>query len=152
MQACEYEKALLVAAAWQLGASNDINELIAIMCVVRNWVVPRFGAAGLEPIRTKVHHSSYSDAIAEFLSVYPTRPLPNVNEGALVDPVEGLLLKVDSVYDCSLVDLTSSRNFPFGARYFARVTQASDWFKQMVLSRQGAHPLIGNFGSMSFYA
>jgi hypothetical protein len=150
MQQCEYEKALIVAAAWQLGKSNDINELVAIMCVLRNWVTPRYGAK-VEPMQSKSYHASYSDAVAEFLNIYPVRPLPAVNEPALVDPVEGLLLKVDGLYDCSLVDLTSSRAFPVGARYFGRVAQATESFNCMVLRRQDVHPLIGNFGSQSFY-
>ena len=137
-------------AAWQLARSNDINELCAIMNVVRNWVVPRYGAK-TEPMREKVYHVSYTDAVKEFLSIYPTRELPTVNEPMLVDPVEGLFMKVDAVYDCTLVDLTSSRAFPQGARYFGRVTQATDWFQQTVLSRQDVHPLVGNFGAQSFY-
>jgi hypothetical protein len=103
-------------------------------------------------MRDKIYHASYTDAVKEFLSIYPTRELPSVNEPMLVDPVEGLFLKVDGVYDCSLVDLTSSRAYPQGARYFGRVTQASEWFQQVVLNRQNEHPLIGNFGSQSFYA
>jgi hypothetical protein len=150
MQQQEFEKANLVNAAWQLARSNDVNELCAIMSVVRNWVVPRYGVK-VEPMREKIYHASYTDAVKEFLSIYPTRELPAVNDPMLVDPVEGLLIKVDAVYDCSLVDLTSSRAFPGGARYFGRVTQASEWFQHTVLNRQDVHPLIGNFGSQSFY-
>ncbi|MHB8503429.1 MAG: hypothetical protein ACYDHE_21105 [Candidatus Acidiferrales bacterium] len=151
MQQQEYEKGVIVAAAWQLGRSNDVNELVAIMCVIRNWVIPRYGATA-EPMLSKAYHPSYSDVAADFLSIYPVRPLPAINEPVLVDPVEGLLLKVDGIYDCSLVDLTSSKAYPAGARYFGRVTQASEWFQQTVLQRQNVHPLIGNFGSQSFYA
>jgi hypothetical protein len=150
MTQAEYEKGQIVAAAWRLGKSNDINELVAIMCVLRNWVVPRYGAL-TEPMVTETYHKSYSDAAAEFLEIYPTRPSPRVNEPTLVDPAEGLLLKVDELYDCHLVDLTSSRSFPTGARYFGRVVQATDWFERTVLRRQDVHPLIGNFGSQSFY-
>jgi hypothetical protein len=120
------------------------------MSVIRNWIVPRFGAK-TEPMISKSYHASYTDAVKEFLSIYPLRELPAINEPALVDPVEGAFLKVDGIYDCSLIDLTSSRAFPQGARYFGRVTQASDWFQRTVLQRQDVHPLIGNFGSQSFY-
>lgn len=150
MQQQDFDKSVVVAAAWQLGRSNDINELVGIMSVIRNWVVPRFGAK-TEPMMEKIYHASYTDAAKEFLSIYPVRALPAINEPTLVDPVEGLLLKVDGLYDCSLVDLTSSRAFPQGARYFGRVTQASEWFERTVLRRQDIHPLIGNFGAQSFY-
>ncbi len=141
---------MVVAAAWQLARSNDINELVCVACVIRNWVVPRYGQK-VEPMREKIHHASYTDAVKEFLSIYPTRELPSVNEPVLVDPVEGLFGKVDELYSCSLVDLTSSRAYPQGARYFGRVTQASEWFQHTVLNRQDVHPLVGNFGSQSFY-
>lgn len=147
----EYEKALLVMASWRLALNNDVNELMAIACVIRNWVIPRYGAM-VEPMLSKAYHLSYSDAIAEFLRVYPTREFPKINEGALVDPQEGMLLKVDEIYDCKLVDLTSSRSFPVGARYFGRVVNATDWFRTTVLARQDVHPLIGTFGSQQFYA
>ena len=147
----DYEKALLVAASWQLALTNDINELLAVASVIRNWVVPKFQAR-VYPMREKTYHASYTDAIREFLELYPVRPLPNVNESVLVDPVEGLLLKVDQVYDCSLIDLTSSRAAPFGARYFGRSRNPSEFFAKEVLQRQDLHPLIGTFGSMQFHA
>lgn len=151
MTQAEYEKGLIVMATWRLACNNDVNELVAIACVLRNWVVPRWGST-TEPMVSKPTHASYSDAVAEFLSIYPTREFPRVNEAALVDPVEGMLLKVDSLYDYSLVDLTSSRSHPAGARYFGRASKAGDWFKRTVLERQDVHPLIGTFGSQQFYA
>jgi len=153
LQTQEYEKALLVAAAWTLALNNDVNELLAIACTIRNWVVPRYQATRL-PMNGKLYFVSYSEAVQNFHDVYPVRPLPIGNESGLVDPVEGLLAKIDGVYDCSLVDMTSSRAFPFGARYFIRASQRglNEWIYQEVVSRQDVHPLIGTFGSQQFYA
>jgi hypothetical protein len=151
MTQSEYERSILVAAAWKLGLNNDPNELLAIMCVIRNWVVPRYQAAR-SPMNGKIYFTSYSEAVQAFHDIYPARPLPAINEGALIDPVEGLLMKVDGIYDCSLIDVTSSRAFPFGARYFGRAANPSGWFKAEVLQHQDVHPLIGMFGSQSFYA
>ena len=154
MRTEDYEKALLVAASWRLAMNNDVNELLAIACVVRNWVVPRYGAQRL-PMEAlgRVYYSSYSAAIEAFLSLYPVRVLPPITEAALVDPDEGMLLKVDGVYDCTLNDVTSSRAFPGGARYFGRIgfIASDNWFAREVLAKQDVHPLIGNFGSQSFY-
>lgn len=141
---------MVVMASWRLALNNDVNELIAIACTIRNWVVPRFGAA-TEPMIEKAYHPSYSSAVAEFLQVYPAREFPQINEGALVDPVEGMLLKIDEIYDCRLIDITSSRAFPAGARYFGRAANPTEWFKRVVLDRQNIHKLIGTFGSQQFF-
>jgi hypothetical protein len=155
MQAADYEKALLVAASWQLALNNDVNELLAIACCIRNWVVPRYGVPRLpDPRLGKLYYSSYSEAIESFLQLYPYRSLPAINEPGLIDPDEGLLVKIEQVYDCTLNDVTSSRAFAGGARYFARAGRHSsdDWFgKEILAHQQDAHPLIGTFGSQQFY-
>ena len=148
MTQSDYEKSLLVMASWRMASSNNVNELLAIMCVIRNWVIPKYGFIG-RPMVEKVHYSSYSEAIDEFLEIYPTREIPLVNNPALVDEVEGMLIKVDSVYDCTLLDVTSSRQFPFGARYFGR--PGNHFFESEVLAHQDVHPLIGSFGGSSFH-
>jgi len=153
----EYEKGLLAQACWRLARNSDVNELVAIGCVIRNWVITR--VRSIDARRTSwpgtsggtVYFPGYAAAIAAFLDRYPLRPLPDVTEPALVDPAEGLLAQVDGVYSCSLPDLTSSRAFPGGARYFARVTGAPAWFEAEILVRQDEHPLIGSFGSQQFY-
>lgn len=147
MQLAEYEKGLIVAACWRLAKNNDVNELVAIGCCLRNWVIPRFGVERL-PLNGKVYFDSYSEAVQQFFDLYPTRSFPSYNEPALVDQSEGLLLKVDSIYDCSLPDVTSSRSYPGGARYFMRSAHGNTMLETVISQR----PLIGNFGSQSFYA
>ena len=151
MTQSDYEKALLVAASWRLAKNNDVNEILAIACVIRNWVVPRFQAR-VFPMNGQAYFKSYSEAVDNFFSLYPLRAFPTINEAALIDPDEGILVKVDSVYDCTMVDMTSSRANPFGARYFGRANNPSAWFRSEVLERQDIHPLIGQFGSQAFHA
>jgi hypothetical protein len=154
MQTADYEKGLLVATSWQLAINNDVNELLAIACTIRNWVVTRFGVPRRPDARFgKLYYSSYSEACESFLQLYPIRSLPAINEPGLVDPDEGLLMRIDGVYDCALVDVTSSRAFPGGARYFTRAHRHDgDWFHSEVALQPEIHPLIGTFGSQQFYA
>jgi len=157
VQLADYEKGLLVQACWRLARNNDVNELLAIGCTIRNWIVTRmFSANGYRVAWPgtlgTVYFPNYATAVAMFLEHYPARSAPGVIEPAIVDPTEGLLAQIDSVYDCSLPDLTSTRGFPGGARYFGRVTSVPEWFKAEILARQDAHPLIGSFGSQQFYA
>jgi hypothetical protein len=155
MQSSDYEKALLVAASWQLACNNDVNELLAIACTIRNWVVPRYGVPRFPDVRFgKLYYPSYSEAVESFLQLYPIRSLPAANEPALIDPDEGLLVMIEGVYDCTLNDVTGSKAFPGGARYFARSNRqhSDDWFgKEILAHQQDTHPLIGNFGSQQFY-
>lgn len=145
MTQADYEKGLLVMAAFKLAKSDDVNELLAIACTIRNWVVPRMNR-GQETYRT------YSEAVANFLTAYPSRPLPDVFSPALIDPTDGLLARIDSVYDNSLVDITSSRSNPGGARYFGSARNPDPWFEKEIIQRQELHPLIGTWGAQSFYA
>lgn len=155
MQAADYEKMLLAATTWQLAVNSDINELLAIACTIRNWVVPRYGVQRL-PMNGKAYFKSYSEAAETFLALYPTRPLPAITEPALIDQDDGLLVMIDGVYDCTTLDLTSSRAFPGGARYFGRgaigTHRVQGPYRDEVLQHQDIHPLIGTFGSQQFYA
>lgn len=147
MRQSEFEKALLAEACWRLSKSNDTNELLAIGCTLRNWVVPHMGQVGH-------FYKSYLECIETFYDNYPKRRLPPTsNDPALIDLDSGLLWKIDEIYDNKYPDLTSSDNNLFGARYFGRpATSAPDsWFTLSVLNNQGAHPLIGSFGGSSFY-
>ena len=148
MQSVEYEKGLLVQAVWRLARSSDTNELLAVGCALRNWIIRR---GPLSP--GQKYFSNYTEAIAEFMETYPLRSLPKINEPALIDPREGLLARIDGIYDCSAVDLASSHVNTQGARYFgaAREIGSGSKFDREVLSNQGAHPLIGTFGSLQFY-
>ena len=146
MQASEFEKALLVEAAWRLAKSNDVNELQAIACVLRNWVVPRLGQEGQ-------FYRSYPEAIRVHYQTYDLRDVPGASEPALIDPVDGLLAHIDGVYSGRTPDITSSHAYPNGARYFGRAgsSPSGSWFTENVLNRQGEHPLIGTFGSQQFF-
>lgn len=144
MTAADYEKGLIVSATFRLAKTDDVNELLAIACVIRNLVVPRLGK--------RPEFSSYTEAIGEMLVAYDLRPLPRHDNPALVDPEDGLLLKVDAVYDCSLPDVTSSHAHPNGARFFGMTRHPSGWFQAAILDRQDVHPLIGTFGSQQFFA
>src|SRR5208282_273658 len=148
MQASEYERGLLVLASWRLARSNDVNELLAVCSTIRNWVINR----GL--VHIGLHHfRTYSEAIENFLTIYPLRAMPPIDAPALIDPREGLLAVVDGVYDCSRADITASHAYPGGARYFGKASEAGSksWFDLEVLQNQGAHSLIGTFGSQQFY-
>lgn len=151
MQASEYEKGLLVQAAWRLARSADVNELLALVCVVRNWVIPKtYPGIVRQPLRSAVYHATFSEAVKELYELYPLRDLPRIDEPVLIDPSEGLLLAVDGLYDCSTPDQTSSKAYPGGARYFSRMG-TPDWMKE-IIGRPNEHPLIGSFGSQQFYA
>lgn len=132
-------------ASFRLAQSNDVNELLAIACVIRNWVVGRFGQ-GAETYRT------YSEAINNFLTAYSTRQLPDSFVPALIDPSEGMLSRIDAIYNNTLADVTSSASQPGGARYFGNARNPDAWFKQEILARQDIHPLLGTWGSQQFYA
>ena len=147
MQQGDGEKGLLVFAAWQLAISNDPWEMLAIMCTIRNWIVPHHG---------QIAHffKSYPEAITYFYKNYPIRDLPvSTSLPCFTDQSEGIFYKVDEVYGGKYPDITGSDNNPYGARYFGRATNPSpdSWFYKNVISQQGAHPLIGNFGSQSFF-
>jgi len=143
MQAEQFERALLALASWQLAGSNNVDELVAIACTIRNWVVPRPGVQ-------RFNYKSYTEAIETFLQLYPVREFPRINEPALIDPADGILNKADRVYDYRLPDITASPSFPTGARVFCRAG-GNEWPNQEVASRPGEHLLIGTFGAQQFY-
>ena len=148
MQQTEFEKGLLAMAAWRLARSSDVNELLAILCTLRNWVTNR----GL--MHTGLYHfKTYTEVVENFLAIYPVRSLPMINEPALIDPREGLLAVVDGVYDNTRADITSSHANPSGARYFGVASEVGtgSWFDEEVLKQPHIHKLIGKFGSQQFY-
>lgn len=155
MQQSEYEKGLLVQASWRLARSNDINELMAVACTIRNWVITKhYPGISRHPMGhlSQIYYGTFSEAIEAFYEMYPDpRPSPAIDEPALIDPMEGLLLKIDEVYNCSMADFTSSKAFPGGARYFAR-NGGAGWIKEEIVCRREEHPLIGTFGGQQFYA
>ena len=136
-----YEVAMFANAVWRLAKSNDLNELAAIACVLRNHVIVRPGQMATYP--------TYLKACEDFLKALAgwTRPGPDMTEDGLVSHPDGLLAIIDSVYDCSYPDLTATTTTP-GARYFCQAAQAPDWMKPILTT----HHLCGTFGSQQFWA
>ena len=142
----DFEIALFASTVWQVARSSDQNELLAVACSLRNNVVPRIGSVA--------PFASFAEACDAALKVYPLRPPPSLADPAFVAPPEGLLCVIESIYDCSMPDITATQDHPNGARYFARVTTLglNDWFQLEIVNKQGQHPLIGTFGAMQFFA
>jgi len=141
----QFECAFFAETIWRLAQSNNTDELLAIGSTIRNHVIPRMGQRGA--------FNSYSEACEAFLSLYPVRERPGMQEQALVSYPDGLLAVIDGIYDCSIADLTASSSFPNGAKYFARVTilKEDDWRKRDIVDRQGIHSLIGTWGAQQFF-
>lgn len=143
MTPADYEKAMLANAAYRLAYMDNVDELIAIACTIRNHVTPRMGAP---------QYKSFSAAIEDFFSLYPVRSNPAINSPVLTGHT-GILSFVGDIYDGRYADITASHNNPLGARYFARVQSLpqDDWRFAEIVSRPELHPLIGTFGSQAFY-
>lgn len=134
MTQVDFEKGALVMACWRLASSSDTNELLAVCCAIRNSVI-RIGP---------IHFPCYGAALNWYLSRFPLREGPLGREPQLVDPAEGLLAKVDGVYDNSLPDITSSLAHPAGALVFANPLRP---LPEEVMGRV----FIGRFGALGFY-
>jgi len=136
-----FEAALFARAVWMLSRSNDVNELAAVACTIRNHVVIRPGQAQT--------YASYALACADFLKAYPTRPEPGFEEPSLTSYPDGLLNIIDKIYDCSYKDITATQTTP-GARYFGQVASlpADNWMQQIART----HQILGTFGAQQFFA
>ena len=136
----QYECALLARVSFQLSLSNSVEEMLAVACTLRNWVIPKLGQVAT--------YKSYPEACADFLRTYPTRDEPNLTEDAFIAP-SGLLAQIEKIYDCTFFDITATQTTP-GARDFARAAAVteSDWRWQIIHSR----PVLGTFGSQQFFA
>lgn len=139
-----YEIALLANISWRLAKSSDTNELIAIACTLRNHAIPRMGMG---------RGRTYTEVIEDFISTYPLRENPTINELSFSGP-NGLLSVIDDIYNCKYIDITASKSQPGGAKYFARAATltSDDWRYEEVIQRPGLHPIIGTFGAQQFYA
>jgi hypothetical protein len=136
----EFETAYLAQTIWRLALSDSVDELIAVGCTLRNWVIPKMGKIA--------KYKTYPEACADFLRTYPLRDFPNMTEDALVS-TNGLLSVIDGIYDCSYPDLTATQTTP-GALYFARAHSVNpdDWRYGITHN----HQLLGTFGSQQFWA
>jgi hypothetical protein len=136
-----YETAMYARAVWMLARSNDVNELAAIACTIRNHVIIRPGQPQT--------YESYAQACADFLKAYPSRQEPTLAEPALTSYPDGLLTIIEKVYDCSYKDITATQTTP-GARYFGQVASlpADNWMQQIART----HQILGTFGAQQFFA
>ena len=135
----QFEAAFLAQTAFRLALSDNVDELIAVASVIRNWVIPK-------PGRIAQYHS-YPQACIDFLKTYPVRDFPNMTEDCLVSP-NGLLSVIDSIWDCAYPDLTATQTTP-GAMYFGRsaAIDESDWRFGLIRSR----PVLATFGAQQFW-
>jgi hypothetical protein len=142
MQVAIYEASLLVEASFRLSKSDDIDEILAVGCVIRNWIE-----------RDNVYRT-YPEAISHFMSAYETRALPDSSCPALVDPSQGMLQKIEDVYFNRHPDITSAHDHPGGARYFARAASEPEgsWLRTEIIQHPEKHPLLGTWGAQQFYA
>ena len=137
MQSSIYETALLALASWRAAKSENVDEMLAIACVIRNQVL-RSGLTYSEVISTMPLNQGY----------------PPPNHPALIMPGTGLLAQIEDVYTNKMPDLTSNLQFKEGASYFGRVTDeqgTGSWFEVNILQQQQFHPLIGQFGTQQFF-
>ncbi len=137
----EYEAAMLARAVWMLAISNNVNELAAIACTIRNHVIQVPGC-----FQT---YDNYTTACKQFLQSYPIREEPTMNEPALTAYPDGLLAIIDDVYSCKYKDITATQTTQ-GARYFARVSSVvtGSWQEQIVKTR----PILGTLGAQQFFS
>lgn len=133
-----YEKALLALRSYQAAQSDNIDEILAVACVLRNRVL-KYG-------------KTYTQVLE---AAEVSRPWPAVNNPILSDPQNGILALVDDVYDNIAPDYSANHLHKDGALFFGRSQDhfdKKDWFDLNILSNPNEHPLIGNFGTMGFYA
>lgn len=148
MNSREYEKSLAVLAAYRMSQSDSLEEMTAILCVLRNQV--------------RYQRLTYSDVIEQlYLQLeeeeQPLKSYPNIADPILIEPSSGLLSVIDRVYryDMSAMpDITSDKNNPTGAMWFARTTSLDPArrFYKTIIEHPEVHPLIGQWGAQSFFA
>jgi hypothetical protein len=136
----EFEQAYYAQTVWQLSRSSNLDEMLAVACVIRNHVMPRLGQ--IAP------YKSFYEACIDFRKIYPSRALPSLSDPSFVS-MDGLLFHLGRIYSCEDLDVTATHDHPNGARYFAN--EPDDWFRTEIIGRADLHPLLGTWGSMQFY-
>ena len=149
MQPSTYECGIFVLSVYRAAKSDNIDELLAIASTLRNRVA-KFGKTYSEICETAEINQGY----------------PSINNPVLITPGTGLLAQIEEIYRNIAPDYTSSANNIEGALYFGRVqdeqplpefingelvTLPGSWFYENILKKQDEHPLIGTWGSQSFY-
>lgn len=137
MTPAHYEQALLALGAWQASKSDNIDEIMAIACVIRNRVI--------------AYNKTYSGVVEALVK---NRPYPDIRHPHLIHPTNGLLAAVEGIYRNESPDLTSNHLHKNGALYFGRVVDhqgTGDDFEERVIKQYEAHPLIGTWGTQQFF-
>lgn len=140
MTPLDYEMAFYAQTVWQLSRSSNLDEMLAVACVIRNHVMPRIGKISV--------YKSYYEACQDFLKICPKRGLPSLSDPAFVS-MDGLLFHLGRIYRCEDPDVTATHDHPDGAKYFAN--EPDDWFRAEIIGKPDIHPLLGTWGSMQFY-
>jgi hypothetical protein len=132
-----FEKALLALRAYQAAMSDDPLEILCCACVFRNRV-HAFGKNYIDILENAEVNRGWP---------YPTDPV-------MIHPTEGILVRIDGIYDNTSPDLTANHLRRDGALYFGRVMDhqgTGDDFETEILMKPEEHPLIGTFGAQAFY-
>ena len=141
MSPLDYELAFYAMTTWQLARSSNLDELTAVASTIRNHVIPRLGQV--------TAYKSFYEACIDFLKIYPSRALPSLSDPAFVSK-DGLLFHIGRIYTCKDPDVTATHDHPNGAKYFAN--EPDEWFRTEIIGKPELHPLLGQWGSMQFYA
>jgi hypothetical protein len=137
MTPAQFDQALLVLRSWQAAKSDNIDELLAVMCTLRNRVLA-YGKTYIQVCEA-----------AEINRLYP-----DIRHPHLIHPTNGILAAVEGIYKNETPDLTSNHLHKNGALYFARVVEhqgTGDDFEERIIKQYEAHPLIGTFGTQQFF-
>ena len=137
MTSREFEMSLLALTAWRAAKSDNIDEILAIACVIRNHV--------------HTYGKTYT-AVCEGFVV--NRSWPDIRHPLLINPNAGVLSAMEGIYKNETPDLTSNHLHKNGAMYFCRVVDhqgTGDWIETEVLLKPEQHILIGSFGVQQFY-
>lgn len=132
-----YEASLLAHHAYRASKSDDPLEILCIACVFRNRVF-RYG-------------KTYSQVLE---NAEVNRGWPSIQNPALIDPTNGILNKIEDIYDGTAPDFSANHNFKDGALWFCDIMQhqgTGDWFETEILMKPEEHALIGKFGALWFY-
>lgn len=131
----DYEIAVLAQTAWRLASTDNQDEILAIACTIRNWVLPR---PGMPPMI----FASFSVACENYLDQMPLRSAPRLQQDlAFSTGPHAILRNAAAIYDGEYPDVTALQGGR-GARYFGR---------QMDMD-PNEHPLLGTWGGQQFYA
>ena len=137
MTSTQFDCAILCLRAWQAAKSDNIDELLAVACTLRN--------------RVHTWSKTYLQVCEEAVV---NRPYPNLRHAAMIHPTSGLLAAIEGIYKNETPDMTSNHLRPHGALYFGRAVDhhnTGDWFDVHILKDPEAHGLIGSFGVQQFY-